>query len=141
MISRGERGDGPLASAANFRVFIDGGEVGFSRVSGLASEDADAASARERRVVLRRAVTGDRQLYEWRERHAAGRGDAREVVIEVWTADYSEPVASWALVDAYPVRWTGPVLDAVVGGVAVEELEVSYSRLEWRFPKPHGGER
>ena len=123
-----------LASAANFRVLIDGVDIGLSHVTGMTS--ADDAVQRAATVTLRRAVIGDRTLFEWRRDVAAGRADPREVVVEVYVPDHSTLVASWALLEARPVRWSGPDLDAIAGGVAFEELELTYDRVDWRFPKP-----
>lgn len=36
-------------------------------------------------------------------------------------------VRSWTFADAYPVRWTGPVLATGVPGVAAEELEIAHA--------------
>jgi phage tail-like protein len=36
------------------------------------------------------------------------------------------PVRSWSFADAYPVRWTGPSLDAGGGSLAGEELEIAH---------------
>jgi phage tail-like protein len=35
-------------------------------------------------------------------------------------------VRSWSFANAYPVRWTGPVLDAGGGVIAGEELEIAH---------------
>jgi T4-like virus tail tube protein gp19 len=126
-----------LASAGNFRVHIDGTELALSQVRGLECGGPGTAGhvPADARVLLRRAITGDRQLYGLRPRHADERREVGEVVIEVWSADFSELIAAWALVGASPTRWRGPELDAARGGIAYEELELSYDRLEWRYPE------
>jgi len=106
-----------------------------SSVRGLSMPAADPtrADTDEPRVTLCRAVTGDRRLYDWAASTQRRRG---EVLVEVWGSRADTPVAVWALLGARPVRWYGPDLDAMAAGVAVEELELTYDRLEWRFPKP-----
>lgn len=89
------------------------------------------ADADESRVTLRRAVTGDRRLYDWAASNNHGRS---EVLVEVLGSRADTCVAVWALLGARPVRWYGPDLDAIAAGVAIEELELSYDRLEWLYP-------
>ena len=38
-------------------------------------------------------------------------------------------VRAWSFAEAFPVRWTGPVLTASCGGVAGEELEVAHGGM------------
>lgn len=47
------------------------------------------------------------------------------VVVSLCNAGGSR-IRSWSFADAYPVRWTGPVLDAGGGVIAGEELEVAH---------------
>ncbi len=35
-------------------------------------------------------------------------------------------VLRWNIVNAWPVRWSGPVLNAEVSGVAIETLEIAH---------------
>jgi len=37
------------------------------------------------------------------------------------------PLAAWLFKDAYPIRWTGPTLNASTSAVAVEEMEFAFS--------------
>jgi phage tail-like protein len=37
-----------------------------------------------------------------------------------------KPVASWTLANAYPVSWSGPVLDAKQNAVAIETLTIEH---------------
>jgi phage tail-like protein len=36
----------------------------------------------------------------------------------------------WTFADAYPVRWTGPVIDSNGGSIATETLEIAHSGLK-----------
>lgn len=126
---------GTPASNRRFRVTLDGTDVDVSQVSGLAASPGALGDPRHSPplVTLRRPVTGDRTLFDW---HTLGarRRDA-EVLVTVLDGDGLRPVASWALVGARPVRWTGPDLDTTARGcTATEGLELTYDRLEWRLP-------
>jgi phage tail-like protein len=140
MKTEGEEPADAPTSAGNFRVYVDGVEVALSQVIGLAwsdPEDAEPTGSGDR-LTLRRAVSGDRQLYDLRARRESGSRDTSEVVIELWNAAYTRPVAAWGLVGAEPTRWRGPELDAMRRAVAFEELELRYDRLEWRDPTAGG---
>lgn len=133
---RAQQSDEVPASARRFRVDLDGREVALSQVRGLvALRQAPSPDQSMPRVVLRRAVTGDRTLFDWSEREHPGR--EAHVVVELLD-EAGEPVATWVLVGARAVRWSGPELDAVAGELAYEELEVGYDRLEWRRARQVG---
>lgn len=131
--------------AFNYRVTISpeaGNDVrgGFSEVSGLSTEityadyrDGTDPTNRVRKipltysggeVTLKRGLIGVLDLWEWTELVRAGNQAARaSVVIQLYSEDNEEPIASWTLVAARPSRWTGPSLAAKAGGdVAMEEL-------------------
>ena len=123
--------------ANNFRVLIDGVEVGISEVSPMTSESEPSATGergepRYRSVVLRRAVTGSRELYRWREEAHAGKPAERRVQIRHYDSTGEVLVNAWELERAWPRRWSGPALDATDGErIACEELELAYARLVW----------
>lgn len=122
----------------NFRVIIDGVEIGFAAISQLASISAEMAvrgrrkiAHRHANIVLRRALGRDRRLFAWRESIMAGRKDRRRVEISQLDDDF-EPVSSWVLEAAWPCRWAGPLFDANAAGIAMEEVELTFERLIWR---------
>jgi phage tail-like protein len=128
----------PLGSA-NFRVIIGGVEVGFSSVTGLSSEtepsdECQDGPARLGNVVLRRAVDGSKHLWAWRQTAVDGREDRRDVVIEHLDDLGGRVVNAWTLHEAWPRRWSGPSFDSMAGGIAMEEIELSYRRLTWDHP-------
>jgi phage tail-like protein len=55
--------------------------------------------------------------------------------MELYDESFEHVVARWTLVDARPVRWTGPTLDAIGQDLAMEEIELTYERLEWAAPE------
>ena len=83
-------------------------------------------------LVLRRALGEDRTLFSWCDAALRGEQTAESTVyIDQYDAANQSPVNTWALVGARPVRWSGPELDALADGVAIEELELRFARVLW----------
>jgi phage tail-like protein len=129
--------DAPILTR-NFRVTIDGVEIGFAAISQLVSISAEMPARgrtkmihRYANVVLRRALGRDRRLFAWRESIMAGKKDRRRVEIRQLDDNF-EPVSSWILEAAWPCRWAGPLFDANATGIAMEEIELAFERLIWR---------
>jgi phage tail-like protein len=125
-----------LLGTNSFRVLIGQRELGFAEVSRLTSAtDIDPARDDRRHrfdtIVLRRALTGSRELYEWRRRIIDGEDDRREVTIHQLEAPGGRIANSWRLVRAWPCRWSGPAFNALEGSVAHEELELAFDDLVW----------
>ena len=117
----------------SFRVVIDDIEIGLCHVSALHwLDEANADPELRQAVTLRRAVGADRTLYRWRAIHASGKDSPRQVTVMLLAGPGGKPVGIWRLVDARPIRWTGPELDAMSDGIAYEELEIGYERIDWR---------
>ncbi|MGE0464351.1 MAG: phage tail protein [Vicinamibacterales bacterium] len=129
----------------NFRVEIDGVAVAaFAQVSGLSSETdvveyREGADFRARKlpgltkyanIVLKRGITVDRSLWEWRKAITNGRIDRRNGAIILMDAERNE-VARWTFVEGWPAKWEGPDLDARSNDVAIETLEIAHEGLEW----------
>jgi phage tail-like protein len=126
----------PLLGTSHFRVLIGRRELGFSEVGRLSSETDLALSPRERShrfetVVLRRALTGSTELYDWRRRITSGKDDRRRVTVHQLDGAGGRIVNSWWLERAWPCRWSGPSFNATGNEVAIEELELAYDDLVW----------
>jgi hypothetical protein len=125
----------PLLGTSHFRVLIGRAELGFAQVRGLVSETpldpAEAQTHRFETVVLRRALTGSQELYDWRRRIVDGADDRRTVTIEQLSGPGGRVVNAWQLVRAWPSKWSGPDFDAMGNDVAMEELELAYDDLVW----------
>ncbi len=127
------------ALARNFTVTIAGVAIGFAQISRIGSETIEQPARgraklvhRYPNIVLRRAVSRDRQLYAWREAIMAGKKDRRRVEIR-WLDDAGQNTRGiWILEDAWPWRWSGPLFDASATDIAMEEIELAYARLIWR---------
>jgi hypothetical protein len=124
-----------LLGTSNFRVLIGDRELGFSEVGRLTSatvdEPPEKPAPRFESVLLKRALTRSTELYEWRRAVAAGKDDRRDVTIQQLDAAGGEVANSWRLLGAWPVRWSGPALNALETGIAYEELELAFEDLIW----------
>jgi hypothetical protein len=124
----------PLLGTSHFRVLIGRREVGFAEVGPLCShtepaQPGGAPAHTLQPVVLRRALTGSTDLYEWRRRIVGGRNDRRAVTIHQLDGADGAIVNSWRLEDAWPCRWSGPSFAASGTAVATEEIELAYRDL------------
>lgn len=138
-------GHGPTL-AVNFTVEAGGAALALDRVEGLALA-ADPAGLRQGRdgagavtwsapaaagrLVLRRAVDGDRALYHWRREAAEGKPGVRDLVIRQLDRSATETLNAWRVVAAWPLAWRGPLFDALDGGIAFEELELVFADVVW----------
>jgi phage tail-like protein len=130
----------------NFRVEIDGIAVAsFAEVTGLESETAvieyrtgDSKTSsplklpgltKYANLVLRRGMTGDLALWQWRKAIVDGNVDRRNgqiVLLDESRAD----VMRWRFRNGWPCKWVGPTLDAQASEVAIETLEIAHEGLE-----------
>lgn len=130
--------------AFQFTVEIDGIAVGsFSEVSGLESEtvvieyrNGNDLTTRKLpglhkvgNIVLKRGVTRDRELWNWRKAVLDGNAERRNGSIVLFDAKRQEMVR-WNFFEGWPRKWVGPTLDARTSEVAIETLEIAVERLE-----------
>jgi phage tail-like protein len=82
-------------------------------------------------VSLKRGLIGSLDLYEWlREVRNGSQNALRAVVIQLLSEDRSTVVQEWRLINARPVVYRGPALDALAEDVAVEELVLASEDIE-----------
>jgi phage tail-like protein len=128
----------------NFLVEIENvPAAAFTECSGLSSE-TDVIAYREggdahirylpglthyARIVLKRGLTTDRALWDWRQTVIEGRTERRTVTIVVLAEDRT-PALRWRAVNAWPAKWEGPALNARSSDVAIETLELVHEGLE-----------
>ena len=85
-------------------------------------------------VTLRRGITENQVLLPWLARcsgdQLTGQGPVErpDVTITLLSAA-GEPVRSWTLARALPVKWNGPKLTVTSRELAVEELEIAHHGL------------
>jgi phage tail-like protein len=78
-------------------------------------------------LVLSRGMTDEDALLRWfwQTRTQAERKEV-SITLYDWSAQKER---SWAFGDAFPVRWTGPVLQAEGTDLATESLEIAHSGM------------
>jgi phage tail-like protein len=136
------------ATAATFIVEVDGVEIGrFSEISGLSVEVQveEYAEGGEHGFVhklpgrlswpnltLRRGVTNDDNFLAWLHDatgdgmvRRSGRAVRRTAAVTLAGADGTR-LRTWSIIDAIPVRWTGPTLASDSSDLAEEELEIAH---------------
>jgi len=80
-------------------------------------------------VILKRGITGSLALYDWIKQVHLGSGSIRHDVIIHLLDEERNPVMSWKLKNAWPVKLSGPVLNATGNEVAIETLELTHEGL------------
>jgi phage tail-like protein len=141
--------DAPLTLATNFVVRVDGAPIACARVETLSLAADDERLVRKEhpgpppqvrwsappatgRLVLARALDGDRTLYQWRRDAIDGKDAVRTIVVEHLDRPCGKVLYRFEITHCWPLRWTGPRYDAFTGGIAFEELEVVHADLHWR---------
>jgi phage tail-like protein len=130
--------------AFNFLVEIDGLPMAsFSEATGLESETAvieyrtgDEYLTRKlpgltrfANIVLRRGITQDRGLWDWRQSIVDGNLDRRNGMIKVLD-DQRNEVLRWNFRNGWICKWEGSAFDAKSNEVAIETIEIAHEGLE-----------
>ncbi len=128
----------------NFRVEIDGIAIAaFAEVSGLESETAvveyrtgDSSATRKlpgltkyANIVLKRGMTLDLALWQWRKSVVDGRVERRNGSIVV-SDEAGKDMLRINFFQGWPCKWEGPALNAKANEVAIETLEIANEGLE-----------
>lgn len=132
--------------AFNFIVEISGiNSAGFSECYGLSTE-TDVIEYREggdaiggvrklpglhkySNITLKRGMTANRELWNWRKNIIDGDIDRRNGAIVLLADDRTE-VARFKFRAGWPCKWEGPALNAKTSEVAIETLEIAHEGLE-----------
>lgn len=130
----------------NFAVEMDGiTRMGFKQASGLDSS-SDATKYREgtdptlgqrqlpglltfSNISLQRGITDDHALWDWRNSVATGSPIRRTISIILRDANGAEKIR-WNVKNCWPLKWSGPSLDATTDAVAIETLELAHEGIE-----------
>jgi phage tail-like protein len=81
-------------------------------------------------VTLKRGLVGALELYAWINDVRNGSTTARDVAIHLQSEDHSTIVWTWRLRRAWPSRYSFGPLVAKGKDVAIEEMALTYERLE-----------
>lgn len=125
----------------------DGPEAGFQEVSGIGMEVtvSEYRNGNEREngvrkitglnkatdVTLKRGVIGSLGHYQWLHEIRSGAPNAlRNVTIQLQNEDHTAVVQTWKLMRARIIKHTTGPMNAKGTDVAIEEMVLSYERLE-----------
>ena len=143
-MATGERSD-PYR-AYNFLVEIDGNaRAGFRECAGLDSSQ-DPVEYREgneksltvrkiptlvkySNITLKRGITDDADLWNWRKQAADGKVDRKNGSI-VLLNDTGEETMRWNFREGWPTKWSGADFNATGTDVAIETLEIAHEGIE-----------
>ena len=127
-----------------YRVEIDGLDAGgFSEVTGF-DASIDVMEYREGDMVqtpmkipglkkygnitLKKGLTDSVVMYEWLITGVDGPVDRKTITIT--SLDESEqPVASWQVINAWPMKYTAPDFNATSSEVAIETIEIAHEGM------------
>jgi len=79
-------------------------------------------------VVLKRGLV-DGALFDWMNQVIEGKIERQDIKIEI-LGDKREPVMSFILVNAVPIKWDGPSLNVMQDAIATESLEIAHEGLK-----------
>jgi phage tail-like protein len=129
----------------NFLVEIDGvTTASFSEVSGIdvSTDVIDYREGNEKvdsvrklpglnkytNITLKRGLIKDLSLWNWMQ--IVLNGNLQRANVSITLLDRADnPVLRWDLLNAWPCKWSGPVLNAQSNDVAIETLEICYEGL------------
>lgn len=126
----------------HFRVEWGGNNLGFSEVGGLTQEvqmieyrdglSPDYSTIKMsglrkyNNITLKRGVVkGDNEFYQWLNAVALNKPERRDLVISLLNESH-EPVVTWKIHNAWPVKVEGPGLKATGNEVAIESIELAH---------------
>lgn len=128
-----------------FLVVIDGLLVGgFSEVSGLQAEieieDVEEGGVNDfshklpkqtkfQNLILKRGITESDTLWKWHQDVVNGIIRRMSGYIILFDSEGNEKW-SWNFVDAFPVKWIGPELNAKNDSIALESLELAHHGIK-----------
>jgi phage tail-like protein len=81
-------------------------------------------------LVMRRGLTTNRDLWEWRKMVVEGLPARRNGTLTLIAGD-GQPIARWAFRQGWPSRWEGPQLRAEANDIVLETIEIIHEGLEW----------
>lgn len=129
-------GDGAVGPATNFSEVVLP-DISIGVIEYRDGSDKQAATqklpglTRYDNAILRRGIIGSLNLYEWINQVRNGdQGFRRTVTINLLSEDLTQVVLTWKLFRAWPAKYSFGDLNAKGTDVAIEELVLTYERLE-----------
>lgn len=136
--------------AYHFIVDWGGNRTGFTEVSGLnisheavdyreGSSPVDSSikipgRTRFDNIVLKRGIVkGDNDFFSWMKTKQNSQIQRRDILIKLLDETHA-PIMVWKVRNAFPVKYTGPQLQARNNEVAIETLEIAHEGIEIETP-------
>ena len=130
----------------HFQVQWGGSRIAFTEVSGLNIEietvsfrDGSSPEDSERKIpglrkfsnitLKRGMVKGDNEFFNWINSRQMSSIEKRDLSISLLDEQH-QPAITWKVKNAFPVKYTGPVLQAGSNEIAVESLELAHEGME-----------
>ena len=142
MPNSGARND-PFSAFRFLVAFDDVSKGGFSSCSGLQMETEVqdfveggvnshswkfVTRSKQTNLTLKRGIV-NKVLWDWYYDITVGKMKFQNVTIAVLDSAGAQPVIEFQLLQAFPVKWIGPELDAAQNNLAVETLELAHQGL------------
>lgn len=83
-------------------------------------------------IVLRRGMSSSPELWSWYDQTANGVISRKNGSIILLKPNGGE-LCRWNFFGAFPVRWTGPSLNAASSDVAIESIELAHNGIKTIF--------
>lgn len=81
-------------------------------------------------IVLKRGIVKSNELWEWYQEGISNANVKRvNFSIKLYTPQ-GEVLKTWDIIDAYPVKWSGPTLNTANAEIAVETIEIAHHGLK-----------
>jgi phage tail-like protein len=133
-------------SQYHFQVQWGGNRMAFQEISGLDIEietvhfregsspaDSDRKLPGLRKftnITLKRGlIQGDNQFFEWINTKQNGTIERRDLIIALLDEQH-QPAIVWKVKNAFPVKYSGPVLKADSSEIAMESMEITHEGIE-----------
>jgi phage tail-like protein len=124
----------PGVSAASFSE-VSGLEASIDVVDYRAGDDPEGTPKKLQGlrkftdITLKRGLTSDLSLWTWFQNGVTG--SVARVDLTISLRDQNEvPVLTWRARNAWPRKWSGPILNAGSSEVAIETLEICHEGIE-----------
>jgi len=83
-------------------------------------------------IVLRRGMSSSQELWNWYDQASQGTITRKSGSIILMKQNGDE-LCRWNFFGAYPVRWSGPTLNAAASDIAIETIELAHNGIKTIF--------
>lgn len=133
-------------SQYHFQVNWGGARISFQEISGLDIEietvsyrDGSSPVDSERKmpglrkfsnIIMKRGlIQGDNDFFEWMNTKRIGTIERRDLTISLLDEEH-QPAIVWKVKNAFPVKYSGPILKANSSEIAMESIEITHEGIE-----------